>query len=305
MSTKDDVLYTYDMLTEKGYTVIPVTDTKQPSVPSWEVDNIISRNYFKSAYGVALAMGGSKKLTALDFDLKYDNTHTLFTRYKELVSRETLEKMRVHNTVSKGKHFIFSCDVTESNKVLAARASLPEEHLVTFTKAMTKGSLLEACRATVNDTKRVLIETRGEGGYIVIPPTKGYEHVYGTINKITFSEYEELFDAAHRFNEVFIESNKGYGSSDTAYNFNRNNKGIDLLVKYGWIVVRETDKNIRLKRPGDTSSKDSAIYDKETNVFWVFSTSSCFTPGVTYRPVDILCQLEYGGNYRKCLKELE
>ena len=301
-----DILYTYDSLTDQGYTVIPVRQNKQPTVETWKVDNIIPRKYFKGAYGIALAMGGSKKLTAIDFDLKYDLTDTLFQRYKDQVNKDLLLKMRVHSTTTKGFHFLFSCDVVESNKVLAARHTTAEEHLATFTKQMSLGkSLVESCRTTVNDTKRVLIETRGEGGYVCIPPTPNYTHVYGNINKIKYSEYEELFTAAYELNEVFVSADKGYGSTDTADNYNKSNRGLDLLLKYGWAVVREGDKNVRLKRPGDSSSKDSAIWDKETNIFWVFSTSSCFTPNTAYRPFDILTQLEYNGNYRKALKEIE
>jgi hypothetical protein len=121
--------------------------------------------------------------------------------------------MNVNTTKNKGYHLIFSCPVVEANQVLAARATIESELLQTFEKNQHKG-ILDASRSVVNDTKRVLIETRGEGGYILIPPSFGYKSVYGKLNVIKFQEYNELMEAARSFNEVYDSVKRGYSENE-------------------------------------------------------------------------------------------
>jgi hypothetical protein len=79
--------------------------------------------------------------------------------------------------------------VIEGNKKLAQRYATEEEQLL-------------------GDKIKVLIETRGEGGYLAIYPTPGYELIYGSfdnIQEITPEEREVLISTAIEFNEVIKE----------------------------------------------------------------------------------------------------
>lgn len=300
---------TAEVFISRGFTVFPVKEDKTPMVDSWSVYKPISIEAFKKlsskCWGMALCMGGKKKLTAIDFDLKYDLTGNLFDRYKSSVDISILKKMNVNTTKNRGYHLIFSCPVVEANQVLAARPTTLEELEVTFEKNRHKG-ILDASRAVVNDTKRVLIETRGEGGYILIPPSFGYKSVYGKLNVIKFQEYNELMEAARSFNEVYDSVKRGYSDNeDLIEAFNKDNVGLDILTKYGWTPTYDNGKDVRLLRPGNTYSKSSALFDRHLNKFYVFSTSSVFRPNTAYDPFDILCAIEFGGNVKKAVNWLE
>lgn len=298
-----------EVFIKRGFTVFPVKEDKTPMVNSWDVNKPITIEEFKKlsarSWGMALCMGGKKKLTAIDFDLKYDLTGNLFERYKSMINVPLLKKMNVNTTKNKGYHLIFSCPVVEANQVLAARATIESELLQTFEKNKHKG-ILDASRSVVNDTKRVLIETRGEGGYILIPPSFGYKSVYGKLNVIKFYEYNELMEAARTFNEVYDSVKRGYSENeDLIEAFNKDNIGLDILTKYGWTATYDNGKDVRLLRPGNTYSKSSALFDRHANKFYVFSTSSVFRPNIAYDPFDILCAIEFGGNVKKAVNWLE
>ena len=106
----------------KGYSIIPVTKDKNPAIDSWgkyiynpiPVDKV--PELFKNADGIALLMGGKKKLTTIDIDLKYDLTGTLFDRLKKEIGSKLLSKLCCHSTRNKGYHLIFSCEKVEAIK---------------------------------------------------------------------------------------------------------------------------------------------------------------------------------------------
>ena len=61
----------------KGFSIIPVTKDKNPAIDSWgkhiysPIPVAKAQSLFKNADGIALLMGGKKKLTTIDIDLKY------------------------------------------------------------------------------------------------------------------------------------------------------------------------------------------------------------------------------------------
>ncbi len=295
---------------ERDYSVIPITKDKNPSIQSWgqylynPISLSIVEDVFGPAWGLALLMGGKNHLTAIDVDLKYDLTNTLWDRLQEEIGEELLSKMWINKTMNGGYHLVFSCSKTEGNQKLAARHTTDAEKIETFQQEIDKGSPAEvALKAGFSDTTRVLIETRGHGGYICIPPTPGYEHIYGKLQEITPEEYTTLIEICYSFNE-YIKPVKNYALSklerdkgkDILATFNKDADVVKILEDFGWSQVGVDGTRIKMKRPGNVSSKDSGWFDTNSHIFYVFSTSTSFRANEGYSAVDVLLELRYDGD---------
>ncbi len=216
-------------------------------------------------------------LEGIDFDLKYaDNPKELWDDWRLRVPRDILEKLVVCKTINNGYHVLYRTNVTEGNKKLAK-----------------------------NERKEVLIETRGEGGYLKCYPSEGYEVVYGDLTEInTISDTERailmstslLFDKSISKTKKFYSDDKEYKDPFPKYNQDPD-KGIDLLLKHGWTIERESDLWVELTRPGKTEGV-SAGYNLEGCFLFVFTTSTEFETEQPYSNSAIFCMLETEGDYR-------
>ena len=309
-----------------GYSVIPVNSTKNPSIPKWGLyqvrvmkDEEIER-YFKDCYGIALLCGGPWRVVGLDFDLKYDLTGTLWDRYKKEIPKEILEKMYVQTTKNKGFHMAFKAPSEKlvGNEKLAARGTTAYERDETYREAFNDPETRDkATKIADKDRSRVLIETRSgsnkaAGGYIVISPTEGYKKVFGKkINEITSEEYDVLFDVARSFNEVKHLENR---DKNFSYNedwevspfehYNQEGDVVEILVENGWKIIGQNAKSVRFIRPGQVTSKSSALFDLEKRIFSCFSTSCEFDVTKSYNPVGVFNLLECDNDFSECYKKL-
>lgn len=288
---------------EAGYSVIPVNSEKNPAIPTWTefqkrpMTPEECEKYFKDCWGIALVMGTQKKLTAIDIDLKNCVVSDFFERYKKSIPKSILKKCYVQSTKNNGWHFVFSSTKVETNTKLASRETSPEEkhtvYLECFQNLRTRGLALKIA----SDHKSlVIIETRGEGGYIVISPSPGYKAVYGKIDFLDEGQYDELMTISRSFNE-YVEISRDFRIEkyrnrdvDPFEEFNKRGDVLKILYEHGWERVDETKKVVRLKRPGK-SSPSSALYDKETRVFRNYSTSASLDARA-YSPSSIFTILE-------------
>jgi len=309
---------------KKGFSTIPVDAHKQPAIFSWnkyqtqpmspeEIEEAYNK---KNVFGIALLTGGTNRITAIDFDLKYDLTDELFNKYKIKIPVELLKRMLVHSTKNDGFHFIFQCDTIEPNQKLAQRETSDREVYETFRAKVKEHGVKRAMKSALNDKVRILIETRGgtdikSGGYVIIPPTEGYKKLAGKLNHISTEEYDILMIASREFNTYNAKNNslsKQYvgstkkGNSPFDY-FNSDGDVLSLLYSNGWSEVRGSGSDIRLKRPGQTHSKSSALYDTNTRLLNVFTTSTEFEVG-THTPSDVFIILQCNNDVKKAYKEL-
>jgi hypothetical protein len=302
---------------EAGYSVIPITSNKVPAIKEWK--EFQSRpmtaeeceRHFTNTFGIAL-LCGVNNVTAMDFDLKYDLSKDLFERFKSRIPKDLLKKMYVQSTRSKGYHFAFACDKLEGNQKLACRYTTDFEkhqtYMDNFNNPQTRSKALKIAQ---NDKSRVLIETRGKGGYICINPTPGYKNIYGKLTHITEDEYDILMSIAREFNEV-REVKKDIRLSkydewklSPFADFNERGDTLMLLGSSGWSTVgRQHGKSVRLKRPGQIHSNSSALYDVDSRILNIFSTSTMFDVGRGYMPVDIFIELEAGGDVSLAFRKL-
>jgi hypothetical protein len=287
------------LLIEKGFSVMPLNPDKSPALRTWvhlQNEKLTDISKFTNN-NIGLICGKiSGNILVIDVDCKYDLTGKLYSDLKELIenSKEGLfNKFQIHATVKGGFHLIFK---TESdpigNKKLASRFATEEEK--------AKG-----------DKVKVLIETRGEGGYICFPPMEGYSILKEGFETITDDELDILLSCCRSFNQIQekeIEYNKKIDNSNYVNSplEDYNNRGdcVQELINNGWKLVFEKGSNIHLKRPGSTDSRTSANFSKEHNKFYVFSTSTEFKENTAYSPVGVYCKLYHNDNWSECAKDL-
>jgi hypothetical protein len=152
-------------LLNNGLNAIAVDEFKRATSPwrDFAKENISEKtliNQIESykSKGIAVICGAvSGGLEVIDFDLKNDLTGDLYQRYCALIPEDLLAKLHIVKTRSGGYHFYYRCEVIEGNKKLAARPATEKE-----------------LKDTPHQKQFVLIETRGQGGYVVAPPSEGY-----------------------------------------------------------------------------------------------------------------------------------
>lgn len=311
---------------KRGFSTIPVDEHKQPAIFSWSqyqtkpmTDAEIDEHFSKSnVHGIALLTGGKNQITAIDFDLKYDLTGDIFNQYKRKIDISLLNKMLVHKTINNGYHFIFQCDTIEGNQKLAQRDTSDSEIYGGFKNEVKEYGVRKAMEMALRDKVRVLIETRGgekhkSGGYVVIPPSNGYTKIAGKLGKISPEEYDQLMSAARELNTYAPSAgNKKLAREQVGMskegnspfeNFNENGNALSVLLQNGWAEVRQHSSDVRLKRPGSSHSKSSALYDTGSKLLNVFTTSSVFDVG-THTPSDVFILLECNGDTAMAYKKL-
>lgn len=310
-----------------GFSVIPVSPTtKNPTIGDWikfqtrPMTDIECEKYFKGATGIALLCGGKKRVFALDFDTKYDLSGDLWERYKEMIPVEILKKLMCQKTQSGGYHLLAMIPESRirGNEKLASRYTTAyEKHQTYLDSYRAPKTRDKALKVASNDKYRVLVETRGGtptacGGYVLMAPTKGYEFVYGKIQEITEEEYDILVEAAKSLNEIAevkkdlrTEAYKNDWKVNPFDHYNEEGEVVDLLVENGWDIVGNTrGRSIRLRRPGQTHSKSSALFDTETRVFNCFSSSTMFECDKGYTASSLFIELECDGDTSEAYKKL-
>lgn len=280
---------------KKGLSVLPIGSDKVP-LGAWKnrmAELIMPNGNFDGAHGIGIVCGKiSGNLQIIDIDCKYDLTGKLFDDYKKSIAEQSvdlLKKMVVERSPSGGFHFIYRCEKMDGNQKLAKRPTTDEEKI-----------------KEPKEKTKVLIETRGEGGYFACDPTPGYKFIYGNfdnISTITPEERDILFDCAKLFHThyepVIVKSKyKKIVTENTSPFDDYNERGdvLLLLEQEGWkIVLQKGTKNLLL-RPGGTG-RWSADFDEEKRIFYVFTTSSEFESEKGYNPVQVLTTIKFGGDY--------
>mgnify|MGYP003478164830 CR=1 FL=1 len=286
-------------LIKKGYSLIPLNSDKSPKVKSWTEyqKNRITDISFFTDNNIGLICGEiSGNILAIDIDCKYDLTGNLYNELKELIenSKEGLfDKFQINTTKNNGFHLIFSCESKPiGNKKLASRPANEDE--------IAKG-----------DKVKVLIETRGEGGYICYPPTDGYEIIKQGYKTLTDDEVDIVLSCCRSFNKIEIKEPVFKNKIDESNfitspfdDYNKRGNCVQELLNNGWKFVFERGDNIHLKRPGTTDSRVSGNFSRKHNKFYVFSTSTIFQENTGYSPVGVFCKLYHNDNWSNCAKDL-
>lgn len=298
------------ILIEQGISFIPTHPTdKSPVVDSWmEYKKRVptheeAKRWFEDTEHSIAIVGGlvSNNLEIIDFDNHKGNAQITLKEFADLLKNHEIgiNQFPCEMTQSGGFHLIYRCESeVDGNKKLAKQF-------------MDDGKI---------DT---LIETRGEGGYAIIAPSRNYKMVNLDFTKIpvlTSEERQLILAIARSFNEVeepkqiVKVQQKEVVTADGEYSEERpgdafNLKGAEdvknILIQNGWTLVRENNNERQLwRRPGKNRGI-SATYNYIPNKLYVFSSNAYpFESERTYDNFAIYTILNSNGDFKEATKEL-
>jgi len=287
----------------QGCSVIATGDTKRALLPWKEYqqrtlteDEVSIQFNHPQAVGIAVICGAvSGNLEVIDIDTKYDTTGLLWEEYKKEIE-PLLPKLYIVRTKSGGYHIYYRCEVINGNQKLARRPATAEE-----------------IKDNPNVKEVVLIETRGEGGYVIAPPSPGYEKLSEFIIPVlTIDERDFLLSAARSFDLITEEVRpdpktlqQASGFQKTPWDdYNERCDPIALLEKYGWTFVQRKGQRSLMRRPGNTDQYSSGDFHHDLNLLKVFSSSTQFELGKGYKPFAIYAYLAHNKDFSAAAKQL-
>lgn len=173
------------------------------------------------------------------------------------------DKLVIEQSPSGGRHYAYRSEEVDGNSIIAkTTAELPGH---------AKG----------RDGLTALIETRGQGGYIVVYPTRGYCLTQGTwdaVPTITREERNLLWGCAAMFDESekalpvqTLEPRKPDAIKKT--NEESGTELADILKRNGWTLERTTRDRQEWRRPGKETGV-SATWNYIDDSFYVFSSNA-------------------------------
>ena len=280
---------------EAGLSVIPTKEDKLPAIAwkKYQTETIKTEeidSLFNSP-GIAIICGAiSGNLEVIDVDVKHDNTGSLWEDLRTLIEDnlpDIYSSLVIAQTKSGGYHIYYRCSEIAGNLKLA-----------------------------VKENREVLVETRGEGGYIIAPPSPGYKYIQGEPNNIptiTPEERDILFSISKSFNQLpeptaikapTADYNSSFSTLSPFIDYNQRGDVLGLLESHGWRIVNQRGENINLLRPGNTDSKTSGGFHITKKVLHIFSSSTIFEPGKGYNPSSVFTLLECNGDTKEAYKKL-
>lgn len=301
---KDQLLLAAKKYIKAGLSIV-VTDHNKRALFPWKqyqseiitVDHFNEQLSHEKAAGIAIICGAvSGGLEVVDVDLKNDITGNLWNRlFDEITDANLISKLKIAKTKSGGYHLYYRCEDIQGNQKLALRPATEQE-----------------LKDNPQLKQVVIIETRGEAGYVIAAPTEGYEFISGTLQVLTIDQRECLLEICRSFNEVFEQpivpgkskpESREFGLSPFD-DYNKRGDVIELLRSHGWTIVKQNGGKTVFKRPGTTDSKSSGDFNHNLNWFSVFTTNSCFEPNKAYLPYAVYAMLECGGDFKEASRKL-
>ena len=288
-------------LIQSGLSVLPIAsrDTKAPALESWktltrtpateaEAVHWFTSNGHPASPALGIVCGSvSGGLTVIDFDTLGDGT-TLYPVWSGLVDDlcpGLAQGLPVVTTPSGGCHVYLRCDAVEGNAKLAESA-----------------------------TRETWIETRGEGGYVLAPPTPGYRRLWGRLSEIptvTIAQRDLLLNAARSLtarppaparltNDTSPLPGDAYNAKATVQSV------LGLFIGHGWATVRLDADHAAVRRPGkDTGLSATIRLCGGTPITYVFSTNAAPLPaGCGLSPFAVYTHLEHGGDFSQAARAL-
>lgn len=234
---------------------------------------------------------------------EFDAEGRLYEHYKstaramghgDLIDR--LDQGYLERSPSGGYHWLYRCSVISGNAKLAVAAD-----------------------------KQPLIETRGEGGYIIVAPSNGKVHQTGgayvllaggfaSIPVITPEERLTLWDLARLFDEPiadrvdpWVMKYNSIGNTSPWDEYNERTTWRELLIEHGWTHVFTRDGVQYWRRPGKDHSHSATVNHGGTDRLKCFSSSCEFdnAPGVTYSRFGAYAVWEHGGDWKSAVKAIK
>jgi replicative DNA helicase len=202
---------------------------------------------------------------------------------------EALEGGYLETTPGGGVHWLYLCEEVLSNTKLAERPIPGKPH-----------------------QRKVLIETRGSGGYVVIAPSHGKVHPSGkpyrllrgglqSLIRLSKQDRQSLWDLARTFDEMPATIGREQ-EERPGEEFERSHTWEDLLEPLGWVKAFVRGNVTYWRRPG----KDEGISATTGHCkgLYVFSTSTAFEPRKSYTRFGAYARLHHGDDHRAAARHL-
>lgn len=210
------------------------------------------------------------------------------------------------------------------------------------TKIARRPATAEELEARPGDRVKVLAETRGEGGYVIVAPSPGTCHPsgepwtlltgeYGVLPYITWEErcalHEALFEALDQMPPPpppqepvalpYLSGTSGAGSSATGFTsavdlrpgdrWAAQTTFGDILESAGWTLSHRAGEEEFWVRPGKSprDGHSATVNYKGSNLLYVFSTAvDGLESERSYTKFGAYAGLLYGGDMRRAAQEL-
>jgi hypothetical protein len=239
--------------------------------------------YAEGRTGVGWITGAvSGGLEVLDFD-----DRSVWSEYQRLCRDAGLEGLLERVAAGylehspNGAHLAYRCSDIGGNQKLAKRAD-----------------------------QKSLIETRGEGGYIIVAPSHGSVNARGvyalqsggpeSIVTVTPPERRALFDVARIFDEATAptETRKASrGDNRPGDDFNARASWEEVLEPHGWVRVFARMGITSWRRPGKDKGISATTNYANSDLLYVFSTSTAFDAERGYSKFSAYGVLNHGGDF--------
>lgn len=284
-----------------GISIIPVVMPLKKPATEWkkyQYERIDIKSFEQLAYplngtgGIAIVCGQvSGNLEVIDIDNKLGTAREILQRFysdpyfKELVKSGILV---IERTINGGYHIYYRCSVIAGNLKLA--------------------------RASLEGKIETVVETRGEGGYVVSAPTAGYKVTSGSLSSIgtiTPDDRDYLFSLCRMENTYFgnytVEKPKKSTGNRAGDLFNASSEAsniiTDLLTECGYKYMYSRGDSQFWRRPGKTNKSISCCYNGQTLYVW---STNClpFESERGYSNFQIFAYLKHDKNFSAAAKEL-
>lgn len=312
----DDILTTALALADQGISVVPArTDGTKAPLGAWKhyQHNRMSRDSITAAFadgwaGLGVITGhvsGNLEMLELEGRAVDDG---LLAQLMELLTAAGLDTLwttlisgYLEQTPSGGLHLLYR---------------------------VTGGPTKPNTKLAKNTAGEVLIETRGEGGFVIVAPSHGSTHPTGkpwtllagnpaTITTITTEERDALHTVCTLLDEqtppvaeplpLFAQPGKGYpeGGVSPGDDFEARADWAALLGQHGWTLVWTRGTTRYWRRPGKTAgiSATTGHADDRDRLF-VFSSSTLFDQEVPYTKFGAYAVLEHRGDHTAAARAL-
>lgn len=275
-----------------GFSPIPLyPGEKRPLLTGWAQykDNTIGFEETQDLFANTTSIGlvcGFDGLEVLDIDSKHFEGDEM-KRFLLSIDKEApglKSKMLIQDTVNGGQHWIYKCDEIDKSLKLAR-----------------------------NTEGRATFETRGIGAQIVAYPSPGYNFKSKKqVQRITPAERALLHSCSREMDaapEQVVGVALDYGLKQEKDNtpwgdYRKDHNSLDELLKHGWRKVRENDRFIYMKRPGETKAQDSGRIFKDSDIFWPWTTSTPFQHEKPYDCFSIFLLLEHNDDIKSATADL-
>ena len=174
---------------------------------------------------------------------------------------------------------------------------------------------------------QTLMETRGEGGWVVVAPSAGRTHptgkawrvlpgsTPGVIPTLTVDEHQTLHRLAMTFDtaDTFLApveppaAPRKPGEKAPGDEYNERTDWADILIPAGWrLVYTRPDGTRAWRRPGKNVgiSATTGYGDQGLDLLYVFTSSTEFEQERSYSKLGAYAVLHTGGDYAKAASEL-